>query len=340
MALEKSVLTFDAIKALINNHYGIAITDVRKMRLGSANCFKLSDGTNHYFLKEFQSSFSHEAVSREAEIVEHLSKKGIPTARFYKTVNGEYSFTHNSHTVSLEEYIEGTSYGYNDLPEHLLPKVASMLGKLHFCLRDYILPGGMDMQWCEEYSSDKLISQYGELLAHVGNDRNAERIIADLEYKKGLAERINEYKKHFEGITYVASHGDYQGCQLIFGGNEIKAVIDFSSARTLPAVWEIMRSFTQTSQKCRGSATVDVTDFRAYVAEYMKNSSLTRNDLAAMPYVYLFQLARSRFGYTQYLKSDSEDREGLLKFAFWRTDICRELEKKADDISAALATLI
>lgn len=196
------------------------------------------------------------------------------------------------------------------------------------------------MQWCEEYSSDKLISQYGELIALVGNDRNAERITEDLEYKMGLAERINEYKKHFEGITYVASHGDYQGCQLIFDGDEIKAVIDFSSARTLPAVWEIMRSFTQTSQKCRESATIDVTDFCSYVAEYMKHSSLTRSDITAMPYVYLFQLARSRFGYTQYLKSDSEDRKGLLDFAYWRTNICRELERKADDISAALTTLI
>jgi Ser/Thr protein kinase RdoA (MazF antagonist) len=279
-------------------------------------------------------------VSREAEIVEYLSKKGIPTTRFYKTVSGEYSFICNNRIVCLEEFIDGTSYGYDDLPEHLLPKVASMLGKLHFCLRDYVLPGGMGMQWCEEYSSDKLISQYGELIALVGNDRNAERIISDLEYKTGLAERINEYKKHFEGITYIASHGDYQGCQLIFEGNEIKAVIDFSSARTLPAVWEIMRSFTQTSQKCRESATIDVTDFRSYVAEYMKNSSLTRSDITAMPYVYLFQLARSKFGYTQYLKSDSEDREGLLKFAFWRTDICRELERKAYDISKALTTLI
>jgi len=58
-----------------------------------------------------------------------------------------------------------------------------------------------------------------------------------------------------------------------------------------------------------------------------------------MPYVYLCQLARSRFGYTQYLTTDSEDRMGLLDFAFWRTAMCREVEAKAKDITAALNKL-
>jgi len=59
-----------------------------------------------------------------------------------------------------------------------------------------------------------------------------------------------------------------------------------------------------------------------------------------MPYVYLFQLARSKYGYPQYLNSDSEDRNGLLQFAFWRTQICREVEKKANTISSELIKLI
>ena len=62
--------------------------------------------------------------------------------------------------------------------------------------------------------------------------------------------------------------------------------------------------------------------------------------MIAMPYVYLFQLARSKYGYPQYLKSDSEDKEGLLQFAFWRTKMCREVEAKAETISNALLRLL
>ena len=58
--------------------------------------------------------------------------------------------------------------------------------------------------------------------------------------------------------------------------------------------------------------------------------------LAAMPYVYLFQLARSRYGYPQYLSGKSEDANALLQFATWRTDMCREIESRAQEISAAL----
>ena len=63
--------------------------------------------------------------------------------------------------------------------------------------------------------------------------------------------------------------------------------------------------------------------------------NFTKNDMIYMPYVYLFQLARSKFGYPQYLTSDSEDREGLIDFALWRTRMCREVESRADEISRA-----
>jgi len=55
-----------------------------------------------------------------------------------------------------------------------------------------------------------------------------------------------------------------------------------------------------------------------------------------MPYVYLIQLCISQYGYKQYLLTDSENKEELLQFAFWRTAICRELDHKADEISEKL----
>ena len=55
-----------------------------------------------------------------------------------------------------------------------------------------------------------------------------------------------------------------------------------------------------------------------------------------MPYIYLFQLAQSSYGYKEYLVTKTENKEALLDFGFWRTDICREIYKKASDISAAL----
>jgi len=101
-----------------------------------------------------------------------------------------------------------------------------------------------------------------------------------------------------------------------------------------------MRSFVQSSTECRKNANIDIMALREYVSEYMKYSKLTKNDIISMPYVYLFQLARSKYGYPQYLNSDSEDRNGLLQFAFWRTQICKEVESKAEAISNELLKLL
>ncbi len=156
----------------------------------------------------------------------------------------------------------------------------------------------------------------------------------------GIAARPRHLPAGITNLTVCSTRGDYQGCQLIFDENKIRAVIDFSSAAFLPVTWEIMRSFAQSSSSCRADAKIDIAAFCEYVRAYMEFSPLTENDMLAMPYVYLFQLAGSRYGYSQYLNSDSEDRDGLLRFAFWRTKICREIEKNAGAISDELLKLL
>jgi hypothetical protein len=343
MALERTVLNDEIVACMLSQQYGIDFVSMKKLNLGSANCFQVYDGNKYYFLKEFQSSFSQNAVIQEAKLLEYLSVVGIPTTRFYKTLNNEFVFNYQNHIICLEEYIEGQAYDYDDLPLQLLPQVGKMLGRLHQALKDYPLPIDMSDKWLASFSAENMIAQYDALIKIAESkvdDKNTNQIIDDLQYKKQLAIRCEEYKKYYNGITYCSTHGDYQGCQLIFEKGEVKAVIDFSSASCLPVTWELMRSFVQSSNYCRTTATVDIKMFCEYVKEYLKFFSLTKTDMIAMPYVYLFQLARSKYGYPQYLNSDSEDREGLLQFAFWRTKMCREVEKNAEAISDALIKLL
>lgn len=199
----------------------------------------------------------------------------------------------------------------------------------------------MGEAWLAACTKETLTARYDDLLSYAESrpDSHTARIISDLQYKKELAVRCIDYKRFYQSITYCPTHGDYQGCQLVCGDGHIIGVTDFSSARSLPVTWEIMRSYVQSDAGCLENAVIDPGDFCAYVQEYMKYSPLTKADLTSMPYVYLFQLARSRFGYTQYLTDGSDDRDELLHFAFWRTDMCREIERKADDIRSALLSI-
>ena len=343
MALEHSVLTEQIITELVREHYEINLQTIQRMKLGSANCYDVSDGKNRYFLKEFQSKFSVDDLIHEASVVNFLAAHDFPTYRIFRIKNGDPGFLHEGHLICLETFISGVPFDYNNFPKQMMPELAVTLGQLHSLLAKFTgsLPADMDGKWLDCFSPadsaakcDKLL----EVLNKRPNDPHYSRIAEDLIYKKELFTRIAPLRQYFETVAYAPAHGDYQGCQCISDGKKITAVIDFSSVRILPIIWEIMRSFVQTSD-CRKNAKIDIEGLCAYVQEYLRFAPLRKADLTAMPYVYLYQLSRSLYGYPQYLESNSEDRLELLDFAFWRTDMCRELENNAEKISDALTNL-
>lgn len=340
MALEKSVLNLEAITSLLKTHYNLVVVDAQKLKLGTANCYCICTTDNRFFLKEFQSHFCQADLLREARLANYLKNNGLPTARFIPSCSGDYFFRHRNHLICLEEFLDGITYGYQDFPKALLNEMAETLGKLHTILAGYDLPKCMDAKWIIPFSIEDAVSQYDHLLTLLEKHRtdiHYQRIKDDLTYKKQLISRCSSLARFYEGITYSPSHGDFQGCQLICDKAHIRAIIDFSSASVLPVSWELMRSFIQSSQSSRSRARLDIEALCEYVRAYRQYAPLTKRDLAGMPYIYLYQLARSKYGYKEYLTTDSEDRDGLLEFAFWRTDICRELEHKAAAISEALS---
>ncbi len=341
MALESSRLSAETIAALLLEQYGLRAVSVEKTQLGSANCFLVSCREGDYFLKEFQSAYSPEDLTREVELCAFLRSRDFPAPRFLRTQGGAACCTHAGRAVSLQERIQGTAYGYEELPSRLLPCLAKTLGRLQRTLRGFPLPVQMGEEWLSGYDPEREAARYYRLLAQVSRspeDPYREELMTDLQYKRELGLRCEAYRNAYADVTYTASHGDYQGCQVIWDGDSVRAVIDFSAAATLPAVWEVMRSFVQSARGSRETL-LDAEGLCAYVRAYLQEAPLSRTDLRAMPYVYLFQLARSAYGYREYLTTDSEDRESLLRFAFWRTALCRELEAKAQSLSEALVRL-
>ena len=339
MALEPTVLTPKRIHDLLLRHYGISSTAAERLPLGTANCYRITDGEKSYFLKEFQGDFGEDDILREVGVIEHLAAHGIPVARFFSTLDGAWLVHCEGHLLALSDYVQGITYGYDNMPACRLADLAAMLGRLHTALRDYPLPVDMGRDWLNTFCAEKTAKAYDELIAlaqHRRADPHTPQILHDLAYKKALAYRLEQYKRYYDGVTYCSTHGDYQGCQKIWQELGIRAVIHFYSARCLPVVWEVMRSFVQSCERCRQSAKVDLDALCDYVRAYRQYAPLAPTDLAAMPYVYLFQLARSRYGYPQYLSGKSEDANALLQFATWRTDMCREIESRAQEISAAL----
>ncbi len=342
MSLEKSVLDMGKMSAILDNEYGLTLIDYKDLALGSANCYKVHCKEGNFFFKEYQSEFTRDRVEKEAAIVEYLISKDFPVAGFVKTKNGGNSTVYEGHVISVQDHIEGQAY-LNDLPHSLLMESVKYLGILHSLLKDYPMEKSMDYDWAAGFSSEAISKKFNALLDALDEnkkDPNYVKIRDDLIFKKKLMDSIDDWKEYFIGITYTSTHGDYTACQLICDKDRIKAIIDFSSAGCIPAVWEIMRSYIQSGGVSRKGSYFEIEDFTLYVKEYLKYAPLSERDLEAMPYIYLFQLAQSSYGYKEYLITKTENKDALLDFAFWRTDICREIYRKATDISEALKTSV
>lgn len=337
MALEKTVLVTGDVERLLREKYGLQVKSVRSLGMGTANCRAVNCGAGDFFLKEYQSRFTREEIERECALTEFLCGRGFPAVRLMPLLDGTYCFSYNDRLFCLQEYIAGEVFDKGALDGERLREMGKCLGRLHAVLRDYPLPRGMGSDWLDGFSPDDAMRGYDALIAQVNPaDPLAERILSDLEYKKGFARRAAGLRGCFDGITYAPTHGDFSELQVIFGGTRIRAVIDFSAAATIPAVWEIMRSYVQSGGARDGGCDIDIKGLCDYVAAYREFSPLSESDIAGMPYVYLYQLARSRYGYKEYIVTKSENRDKLIQFAFWRTNMCRTLEKSAGEIVEAL----
>lgn len=342
MAIEKSALNNVIINNLLLQEYSITAGKIEKLEIGSANCFKIYAVDNIYFLKEFQGRFSADDIDEEASLLDFLIENHYPTTHIIKTGDSKNYTTINEKVVCLQKYINGTTFRSNTVPTEILFESARLLGKLHATLKSYKpLPCEMDIKWHRQFNAPKSAESYRLLLDKI--DKTASdlhnQIYNDLTYKQNLQYKIADYGKFLNSVTFGNTHGDYNCLQYICYDQQICAVIDFSTACCMPLCWEIMRSYVQSAPECKDGDYIDIAQFVQYIRHYLQYAALTEKDLRYMPYIYLYQLGRSKYGYKEFL-ADTENKDELIKFAFWRTKMCRYLDLKADELSEILYNIL
>ena len=130
------------------------------------------------------------------------------------------------------------------------------------------------------------------------------------------------------------SHGDYSVQQLIYNDDNGKTtVIDFETAKKLPIIWEVMRSYSYIDEEVKNGK-INIDTLVEYVKEFTKYIQLNEYDLKYAPQIYLIQIVSSPFGYKQY--NDDYEKTGLLEFALFRTNLCRYLYNNSKEISTRL----
>ena len=341
MGVQKTSLNKGKIKDILQNEYNIKPIDISIINRGTANIFKIVALDKCYILKEFTSKRTEETVTKEIDVINFLQEKNIKVPKYVKTINGSFYTKNEGRIIIVQEFIEGYVAEDNTRNYEETMECASILGKLTKALLDYNKLSDEGILK-EQFSKDRLqsgISELEELKEKLQDtniiDKYKEQIVKDVNYKIEICKKIQEEFDFniIKKLSMLNSHGDFCTQQQIYNDSQEPTIIDFEKAKRMPIVWEIMRSYCYTDEEVK-DGNINVSNLVDYFKTFNEYIKLNEYDLKYASYVYLLQLISSTFGYKEYVK-DIEQEE-LLKFAFFRTNICRDLYDKKEEISKEL----
>ena len=335
MSIERSIFNSKAeVVNFVENKYGIIPTEVERLYGGSANCYRLTVGDSYYFLKEFPRNFDKAYLLREAKVCRLLEEKDVPSSVFIKTLKNDDTGAYRGRIFHLQKFISGVTH--ERLTEAQMMKSAEMLATIHNALEEatFLKPSFRE-GWFDEWLPKDSIERHQAIIDELPNSKR------DLIYQQQAAEackiKMNLLRAYdgdpsiFKNLKCVNTHGDYNNLQLLWdkNGEEIVAVVDFSNAAKLPAVWELVRSYTLGAKECENADKIDPAGLWRYVKKYLEKAELSLFDIQNMLPFYYYNLLRSTYGLNLTSKS-------ALNFALWRTKLCQYLKENERSITQYL----
>lgn len=323
------------MQTLLNRHYGLTMLSAEHASAGAgSDTWFVTCREGRYVVKyPAQSEINH--PDAEPGLCEKLLARGIPVCRFLRNRQGTFlTMDAQGRCFHVQDFIEGRTYGLNEAPEWLMEASAGMLGRIHAALRDEQgLPEGIGAGFFRYMTPERALASYRHSLALAqaqGDAASAD----DLRWRMGLMERLQPFVFDPDSLTLCATHGDYFISQIICGGEEIRAVIDWTTACVHPVVWEILRSFVYAAPSCREGC-IDAGGLVRYVSAYLQHAPLSENDLHSMVPLFFRQLAVCDY-YGQYYASSAANRHIYLHQARFSTKLLMHLEQHGEALTAAL----
>lgn len=339
MSVEESILTRKDIIDLLRTKYDLeGNIEIAKLDRGSSNLFEINVNGKRYILKEFNSNKPISLVEKEINLIKYLQNTRILVPQYIQLKDGGNYFIFNGKVVILQQFIDGYTVENNTGNYEQMMESATILGKLIKELIGYegLEEEGIIDRWFSKKSVQIGIQKLEEEKRNIkGNNEYKEQFIADFNDKILIATAlINQFDFGIiRRLSIMNTHGDYSVQQLIYGKDKTATVIDFETAKKMPIVWEIVRSYSYVDKNAEGGK-IDIDNLIQYFKEVSKYVDLNKYDLKFAPHIYLIQLIGSTFGYREYNRDYSQ--KDLLKFALFRTNLCRSLYSNLDKISESL----
>ena len=319
---------------ILNNNYDIhEIEIIDRINSGyGSDCYYISTKDNSYILKLTERNpISH--LDQLQIIHKALSQSGVPVAKLYANMDGQFISQYKEKDCYLQSYVNGTVLKQNTAPDWFMIESSMLLGRIHNALEAIpLLKEGMGENFLNCLKSNHIKDYYKDSL-EIALSNGQHKIISDIKYRLFILDSIKNIKFDLSKFTLKNTHGDYKIDQIICGKNRINAVIDIDAC-VHPICWEIIRSYTYADPEC-ANGNINIENIKRYVESYLKISELNYYDLKMMPYFYYFQLAVCNY-FGQYYGMVHPNRQLLLENAHWSTSLCKWFEYNVHNLSDQL----
>lgn len=335
----------DAVSALLADAYDLTADRVERLPIGQGTVnYRASIGGVAMFVKSYLPDTDLEAERAGIELSAMAGTAGVPVARVLTSAAGNLIAAGRSGTaISVWEFVDGQTI-QTGLNAAQLAATGAALGQIHRTFAQLPASSGPAPQVLEWMGFDPTDSQatIDRILAIIADraepDTFDEAAETTLRERRADVGRIPALIAELPTLTAQVLHGDYSILNLMFNGDTLAAVVDFSPPDPFLIAYELGRiAFDPGSVTGRD----DWIDAAATVIDgYLDtNPDVAPNDIHACARVAMIQLLTSLYGVkNHYLKA------GLLQAdldAFWllRHGAARRLLNNLDDIEARLHQL-
>ena len=329
--MKNEKLSFLDIKKIILSYYNLNIEKIEKIKHSSTDCYIITCSEGKYFIKIFDQSKNISKIEQEHDLLNYLKYNGFIVPSIIKTNQGEIYKCYKGHYIFLENYIKGQTLETQNISKDMLMNSAKLLGQIHKSMIGIYDDDNKELFWkyTDIENEEAFLNTILKMIENRYDDNNYLLIKNAINHKKNMLRKLKIISKNFNGITYLMTHGDYSKRNLIYNDEGNIVVVDFSDSGVYPVAWEVIRSYFFSTESCKNDIKFDYDLFVEYVKTYLKEFKLDIADIESMPYLFLYQIILSRYGYREYIMSQDVK---FLNFIKWKENIAYFLEEHAEKI--------
>jgi Ser/Thr protein kinase RdoA (MazF antagonist) len=241
--------------------------------------FTVEDSTGcRYVLRRFRRNNQEARIRFQLAFQQHLLDSGFPTPGIVKTVTGDMLVYMDNHYWTVFEFVEGNEF--NQSIEQIA-EAGWRLAQFHnvvdsFAQQEVVVGFNRMPDWWTR--GDEELSELQKFFAGIDIEKELDCI------KKCVTQFTRQWPaEKNKSLRQTWEHGDYHGRNMVFVGNEMRALFDFDVVHRGPRIEDIGRALFVFGCERPGLSNIRPEIARLFLDNYLRHAELSQEELEGIP---------------------------------------------------------